>query len=37
VVSIDVDPRVGEVWRYVMAVNAGFEVAFHAEYREIVP
>ena len=24
-------------WRFVMVANEGFEVAFHGEYREIVP
>lgn len=33
----EVDLRVGGRWRYVMTANAGFEVAFHGEYREIVP
>jgi Uncharacterized conserved protein len=33
----EVDLRVGGVWRYVMTANGGFEVAFHGEYREIVP
>jgi uncharacterized protein YndB with AHSA1/START domain len=33
--SADVDLRVGGSWRYVMTANAGFEVAFHGEYREI--
>lgn len=33
----DVDLRVGGRWRYVMAANGGFEVAFHGEYREIIP
>jgi uncharacterized protein YndB with AHSA1/START domain len=37
VTSIDVDLRVGGRWRYVMVANGGFEVAFHGEYREIVP
>jgi uncharacterized protein YndB with AHSA1/START domain len=37
VTSIDVDLRVGGTWRYVMTANEGFEVAFHGEYREIVP
>src|SRR4051812_11607907 len=32
----DVDLRVGGTWRYV-GVGDGFEVAFHGEYREIVP
>ena len=36
VTSIEVDLRVGGKWRYVMTANAGFEVAFHGEYREIV-
>ncbi len=35
--SVEVDPRVGGRWRYVMTANGGFEVAFHGEYREIVP
>ena len=33
----DVDLRVGGKWRYVMDADVGFEVAFHGEYREIVP
>ena len=33
----EVDLRVGGTWRYVMTANGGFEVAFHGEYREIVP
>ena len=33
----DIDLRVGGKWRYVMEANGGFEVAFHGEYREIVP
>ena len=33
----EIDLRVGGVWRYVMIANGGFEVAFHGEYREIVP
>ena len=33
----DVDLRVGGRWRYVITANGGFEVAFHGEYREIVP
>jgi uncharacterized protein YndB with AHSA1/START domain len=33
----EVDLRVGGVWRYVMEANGGFEVAFHGEFREIVP
>ena len=38
VTRIDIDLRVGGTWRYVMeASDGGFEVAFHGEYREIVP
>jgi uncharacterized protein YndB with AHSA1/START domain len=37
VTSAEVDLRVGGKWRYVMTANAGFEVAFHGEYREIIP
>ncbi len=37
VTSVDLDLRVGGTWRYVMEANEGFEVAFHGEYREIVP
>jgi uncharacterized protein YndB with AHSA1/START domain len=33
----EVDLRPGGTWRYVMTANGGFEVAFHGEYREIVP
>jgi uncharacterized protein YndB with AHSA1/START domain len=33
----DIDLRVGGMWRYVMVADGGFEVAFHGEYREIVP
>jgi len=33
----EVDLRVGGVWRYVMVADGGFELAFHGEYREIVP
>jgi uncharacterized protein YndB with AHSA1/START domain len=33
----EVDLRVGGGWRYVMVTPDGFEVAFHGEYREIVP
>jgi uncharacterized protein YndB with AHSA1/START domain len=33
----EVDLRVGGMWRYVTVANGGFEVAFHGEYREIVP
>jgi uncharacterized protein YndB with AHSA1/START domain len=37
VTSAEIDLRVGGGWRYVMVANRGFEVAFHGEYREIVP
>src|SRR4051794_6871956 len=33
----EIDLRVGGRWRYVMVAEAGFEVAFHGEYLEIVP
>jgi uncharacterized protein YndB with AHSA1/START domain len=33
----EIDLRVGGMWRYVMVANGGYEVAFHGEYREIVP
>ena len=37
VTSVEIDLRVGGRWRYVMVANEGFEVAFHGEYREVVP
>ena len=33
----EIDLRVGGAWQYVMVTDGGFEVAFHGEYREIVP
>ena len=33
----DIDLRVGGMWRYVMIAHGEHEVAFHGEYREIVP
>jgi uncharacterized protein YndB with AHSA1/START domain len=33
----EVDLRVGGGWRYVMVTPDGTEVAFHGEFREIVP
>ena len=33
----EIDLRVGGRWRYVMVADGGFEVAFHGEFREIVP
>jgi uncharacterized protein YndB with AHSA1/START domain len=37
VTSIEIDLRVGGAWRFVMVADGGVEVAFHGEYREIVP
>jgi uncharacterized protein YndB with AHSA1/START domain len=34
---VDIDLRVGGKWRYVMLAHGSFEVAFHGEYRELVP
>jgi uncharacterized protein YndB with AHSA1/START domain len=36
-ISAEIDLRVGGRWRYVMVTHDGFDVAFHGEYREIVP
>ncbi|HVY96911.1 MAG TPA: SRPBCC family protein [Solirubrobacterales bacterium] len=33
----EIDLRVGGRWRYVLAANEGFEVAFNGVFREIVP
>jgi uncharacterized protein YndB with AHSA1/START domain len=33
----EIDLRVGGAWRYVMVTDDGVEVAFHGEFREIVP
>jgi uncharacterized protein YndB with AHSA1/START domain len=33
----EIDLRVGGTWRYAAITEDGFEVAFHGEYREIVP
>ena len=35
--TCEIDLRVGGLWRYVMSATRGFDVAFHGEYREIVP
>src|SRR4051812_45698615 len=35
--SCEIDFRVGGAWRYVMVASGGYEVAFHGEFREIVP
>jgi uncharacterized protein YndB with AHSA1/START domain len=37
VTSVEIDLRVGGSWRYVMITPDGTEVAFHGEYREVVP
>lgn len=34
---VEIDLRVGGAWRFVMTADAGFEVAFHGEYLEVVP
>ena len=33
----EIDLQVGGTWRYVAIADGGFEVAFHGEFREIVP
>ncbi len=35
--TCEIDLRVGGAWRYVMVTPDGMDVAFHGEYREIVP
>jgi uncharacterized protein YndB with AHSA1/START domain len=37
VTSAEIDLRAGGRWRYVMVAHGDFEVAFHGEFREIVP
>jgi uncharacterized protein YndB with AHSA1/START domain len=37
VTSVEIDLRVGGTWRQVMVTPDGFEVAFHGEYRELLP
>ena len=37
VTLVEIDLRVGGRWRYVMITPDGTEVAFHGEYREIIP
>jgi uncharacterized protein YndB with AHSA1/START domain len=34
---VEIDLRVGGAWRYAIIADGGLEVAFHGEYREIVP
>ena len=33
----EIDLRPGGRWRYAMVATGGFDVAFHGEYREVVP
>ena len=33
----EIDLRVGGAWRYVLITHDGAEVAFHGQYREVVP
>jgi uncharacterized protein YndB with AHSA1/START domain len=35
--SVEIDLRVGGRWRYVMAHGESSEIAFHGDFREIVP
>jgi uncharacterized protein YndB with AHSA1/START domain len=35
--ACEIDLRVGGQWRYAMVAEGDFEVAFHGEYREVVP
>lgn len=35
--SVEMDLRVGGRWRHVALVRGEYEIAFHGEYREIVP
>ena len=37
VTSVESDLRTRGRWRYVMVANEGFEVAFHGEFREVIP
>lgn len=37
VTGIEMDVRPGGAWRFVMTAHGGSEVAFHGEYREVVP
>ncbi|MFD3163941.1 SRPBCC family protein [Herpetosiphon sp. NSE202] len=33
----DIDLKIGGMWRWVTVTDTGFEVAFHGEYRELIP
>jgi uncharacterized protein YndB with AHSA1/START domain len=35
--SVEIDLRVGGIWRYVMVAHSGDEVAFHGVFRQVVP
>jgi uncharacterized protein YndB with AHSA1/START domain len=37
ITACEIDLRAGGTWRYAMNADAGFEVAFHGEYKEVVP
>jgi uncharacterized protein YndB with AHSA1/START domain len=37
VTVVEIDLRVGGLWRYVMVTPNSLEVGFHGEFREIVP
>jgi uncharacterized protein YndB with AHSA1/START domain len=37
VTTVEIDLRAGGRWRYAMVADDGMEVAFHGEYREVVP
>lgn len=37
VTVVEIDLRVGGRWRYAMVADDGMEVAFHGEYREVLP
>lgn len=37
VTSVEIDLRVRGAWRYAMTTEGGEEVAFHGEFRDVVP
>ncbi len=37
VTTVDIDLRAGGAWRYATQVHGHGEMAFHGEYREVVP